>query len=241
MKSDLPGLTSGGWQLNPHGHLKKVRALWTSSGISLPVGVPPHLLFVSHHPPRITLAACLAECLFLESGVVFATLERGWLGFVGVLDEPDTSWQAGTAVTRSTKDAGQLAEQLGGPRRDSPSNSPLRKPHRLGTIWFGRKTWFVAMLSISCWKEQVTCRMVLNRALTCSGGTCSLARPTSWAWMFRKASLVCHLATAKAAARSGVARGKTEVRWDSCSCSLGMNSSMVLRASFPACRASASS
>ena len=144
-------------------------------------------------------------------------------------------------MTCSTKDAGQLAEQLGGPRRDSPSNSPLWEPHRLGMIWFGRKTWFIAILSISCQKEQVTCRMVFKRALTCSGGTCSLARPTSWAWMFDKASSVCRLATAKAAARSGVARGKTEVRWDSCSYSSGMNSSMVSRASFPACQASASS
>ena len=107
-----------------------------------------------------------------------------------VLDELDMFWQAGTAVTHSTKDAGQLAEQLGGPRRDSPSNNPLREPHRLGTIWFGRKIWFVAMLSISCQKEQVTCRMVLKRAPTCSGGTCSLARATSWAWMFRSASSV---------------------------------------------------
>ena len=77
--------------------------------------------------------------------------------------------EAGTAVTCSTKDAGQLAEQLGGPRRDSPSNIPLQEPHRLGMIWFRRKTWFVAMLSISCRKEQVTCRMVLKRAPTCSG------------------------------------------------------------------------
>ena len=119
--------------------------------------------------------------------------------------------------------------------------TPYRKPHRLGTIWFGRKTWFVAMLSISCQKEQITCRMVLKRALTCSGGTCSLARSTSWAWMFRRASSVCRLATAKAAAKSGVTQRKTEVRWGSCSCSSGMNSSMVSRASFPACRASASS
>ena len=169
--------------------------------------------------PQNNPAACLAECFFPESGVVFAAPERGWLGFVGVLDEPDTFWQAGTAVTHSTKDAGQLAKQLGGPSRDSPSNNPLREPHRLGSIWFGRKTWFVAMLSISCRKEQVTCRMVLKRAPTCSGGTCSLARSTSWAWMFRRASSVCRLATAKATARSGVARGKTEVRWGSRSCS----------------------
>ena len=123
--------------MNPHGHLKKVWALWTSSGISLPVGVPPHLLFVSHRSPQNNPVACLAECFFLESGVVFTTPERGWLGFVGVLDEPDTSWQAGTAVTRSTKDAGQLPEQLGGPRRDNPSNSPLWEPHRIGNdlVW----------------------------------------------------------------------------------------------------------
>ena len=177
----------------------------------------------------------------LESGVVFAAPEGGGLGFVGVLDEPGMFWQVGTAVTRSTKDAGQLAEQLAGPRRDSPSNNPLWEPHRLGMIWFGRKTWFIAMLSISCRKEQVTCRMVLKRAPTCSGDTCSLARFTSWVWMFRRASSVCCLATAKAAARSGVARGKTGVRWGSYSSSLGMNSRMELRASFPACRASASS
>ena len=97
------------------------------------------------------------------------------------------------------------------------------------------------MLSISCQKEQVTCRMVLKRAPACSGGMCSLARPTSWAWMFHRASSVCHWDTTNAAARSGVARGKTEVRWDSCSCSSGINSSMVSRASFPACRVSANS
>ena len=90
--------------------------------------------------PQNNPAACLAKCFFPESGVVFAAPERGWLGFVGVLNEPDTAWQAGTAVTRSTKYAGQLAEQLGGSRRDNPSNSPLQEPHRLGTIWFRRKT-----------------------------------------------------------------------------------------------------
>ena len=148
-------------------------------------------------------------------------------------------WHAGTAVTRSTKDVGQLAEQLGGPRRDSPSNNPLREPHKLGTIWLGRKTWFVAMLSISCRKEQVTCRMVFNRAPACSSGICSLARSTSWEWMFRRASSVYRLATAKAGARRRVALGKTGVSWGSCSS--GMNSRMESRASFPACRASSSS
>ena len=87
--------------------------------------------------PQNNLVACLAECFFPESGVVFAAPEGAWLGFVGVLDEPGTFWQAGTAMTCSTKDAGQLAEQLGGLRRDSPSNNPLREPHRLGMIWFG--------------------------------------------------------------------------------------------------------
>ena len=52
--------------------------------------------------PQNNPAACLAECFFPESGVVFAALERGWLGFVGVLDKPDTSWQVGMAVTCST-------------------------------------------------------------------------------------------------------------------------------------------
>ena len=137
MRSNLLGLTSRGWRLNPHGHSKKVRALWTSSSASLPVDVPLHLLFISHRPPQNNLAACFAKCFFLESGVVFAIPERDWLGFVRVLDELDTFWQVGTAVTRSTKDAGQLAEQLGGLRRDSPSNNPLREPHRLVTIWFG--------------------------------------------------------------------------------------------------------
>ena len=140
--------------------------------------------------PQNNSVACFTECFFPESGVVFAAPERGWLGFVGVLDELDTFWLAGMAVTHSTKDVGQLAEQLGGPRRDSPSNNPLWEPHRLGTIWFERNTWFVAMLSISCRKEQVTCRMVLKGALTCSGGRCSLARVTSWAWMFHSASSV---------------------------------------------------
>ena len=117
-------------------------------------------------------AACLADwCgFFPESGVVFEAPEEGRLDFVGVWDEPGTFWHAGTAVTRSTKVTGQLAEQLGGPRRDSPSNNPLQDPYRFGTIWLGRKTWFVAMLSISCRKEQVTCRMVFNRTPACSSG-----------------------------------------------------------------------
>ena len=54
VKPDLQGLALGGWQLNPHGHPKKVRALWTSSSTSLPVCAPPHLLFLLPHPPRIT-------------------------------------------------------------------------------------------------------------------------------------------------------------------------------------------
>ena len=126
-------------------------------------------------------ATCLADCcdFFPESGVVFTALEGGWLDFVGVLDEPGTFWGVGTAVTHSTKEAGQLAEQLGGPRKDSPSNNPVWEPHRLGTIWLGRKTWLVAMLSISCRKEQVTCKMVLRKALACSLGTCSLTRSNS--------------------------------------------------------------
>ena len=142
--------------------------------------------FLLASSPQNNLAACLADwCdFFPESGVVFITPERGRLDFVGVLDEPGMFWQVGMAVTHSTKDACQLAKQLGGPRRDSPSNNPLREPHRLGTTWLSRKTWFVAMLSISCQKEQVTCRMVLKRAPTCSWGTCSLARSTSWVWMF---------------------------------------------------------
>ena len=190
----------------------------------------PLALFPQNNP-----VACLADwCdFFPESGVVFAAPDRGWLDFVGVLDEPGTFWQAGTAVTLSTKDAGQLAKQLGEPRRDSPSNNPLQEPHRLGMIWVGMKTWFVAMLSISCLKEQVNCRMVLKRAPTCSWGTYSLARSTSWVWMFRRASSVCHLATTKARARRWVAWGKTGVSWGSCSS--GMNSRMESRASFPAC------
>ena len=185
--------------------------------------------------PQNNPAACLADwCdFFPESGVVFAAPERGWLDLVRVLDEPGTFWQVGMAVTHSTKDAGQLAKQLGGPRRDNPSNNPLWEPHRLGTIWVRMKTWFIAMLSISSQKEQVSCRMVLKRAPTCSGGTCSLARSTSWVWMFHRASSVCRLDTAKAGARRWVARGKTGVSWGSCS--LGMNSRMELRASFLAC------
>ena len=34
--------------------------------------------------PQNNPAACLAECFFPESGVVFATPERGWLGFVSL-------------------------------------------------------------------------------------------------------------------------------------------------------------
>ena len=159
-------------------------------------------------------AACLANwCGFLpESGVVFAVLGGGTLDLVGVFEEPGTFWHAGTAMTRSTKDTGQLAEQLGGPRRDSPSNNPRREPHRLGTIWLGRRTWLVAMLSISCRKEQDTCRMVLKKAPACSWGICSLPRSTSWVWMFRRASLVCRQATARTRARRRVALGKTRVR-----------------------------
>ena len=128
------------------------------------------------------LATCLADCcdFFSESGVALTALEGGWLALVGVLDEPGTFCEAGVAMTRSTKEAGQLAEQLGGPRRDSPSNNPQQEPHRLGTIWLGRKTWLVAMLSISCRKEQVTCKMVLKKAPACSSGTCSLTRSDSW-------------------------------------------------------------
>ena len=126
-------------------------------------------------------AACLAEwCdFFPDSGVVFAAPGSGRLDLVGVFEEPGTFWQAGMAVTHSTKDAGQLAAQLGGPSRDNPSNNPLWEPHRLGTIWHGRRTWFVAMLSISCRKEQDNCRMVLKKALACSCGICSLPRSTS--------------------------------------------------------------
>ena len=129
-----------------------------------------------------SLVACLAELcgFFLDSGVVFATPGGEKLDLVGVCEEPGTFLQAGTAVTRSTKDTGQLTEQLGGPRRDNPSNYPLQKPHRLGTIWLWRKTWFVAMLSISCRKEQDNCRMVLKKAPACSWGICSLPRSTSW-------------------------------------------------------------
>ena len=165
VRPDLQGLTSGGWQLNPRGHLKKVWALWTSSSTSLPVSVPPHLLFFLPRPPRITWwLVWLIGVVSSRSLELFSQLWRkGRLDFVGVWDEPGMFWHVGTAVTRSTKDAGQLAEQLGGPRRDSPSNNPLREPHKFGTIWLGRKTWFIAMLSISCQKEQVTCRMVFNR------------------------------------------------------------------------------
>ena len=65
--------------------------------------------------PQNNPAACFAECFFPELGVVFTIPERDWLGFVRVLDKLDMFWQASTAVTRSTKDTGQLAEQLEGP------------------------------------------------------------------------------------------------------------------------------
>ena len=58
--------------------------------------------------------ACLADwCgFFPESGVVFAAPGGGKLDLVGVCEEPGMFWHAGMAVIRSTKDAGQLAEQL---------------------------------------------------------------------------------------------------------------------------------
>ena len=132
--------------------------------------------------PQNNLVTCLADwCdFFPESGVAFTAPEWGGLDFVRVLDEPGTFWGAGMAVTRSTNEAGQLAKQLGGPRRDSPSSNPLWEPHRLGMIWLGRNTWLVAMLSISCRKEQVTCKMVLRKAPALSSGTCSLTRSDSW-------------------------------------------------------------
>ena len=161
-------------------------------------------------------AACLAEwCgFFLDSGVVFATPGGGRLDLVGVFEELGTFWHVGMAVTHSTKDAGQLAEQLGGPRRDNPSNNPQWEPHRLGTIWLGSRTWLVAMLSISCWKEQDTCRMVLKKAPACSWGICSLPRSTSWVWMFRRASSVCRRATARTGGKKLGCLGKdrSEVR-----------------------------
>ena len=66
-------------------------------------------------------AACLADwCGFLpESGVVFAAPGGGRLDLVGVFEKPGTFWHAGTAVTDSTKDTGQLAEQL-----ESPMGAP---------------------------------------------------------------------------------------------------------------------
>ena len=112
-------------------------------------------------------------------------------------------------VTCSTNEAGQLAEQLGGPKRDSPSNNPLWVPHKVGMIWLGRKTWLVAMLSISCQKEQVTCRIVLKKALVCLGGTCSFTKSDSWVWMFRKARSVCHRAAIRAGSRISAIQGKT--------------------------------
>ena len=95
---------------------------------------------------------CLIDgCDFLpESGVAFTTPEARALGFAGVLDKPGTSWGMGTAVNRSTNEAGQLAEQLGGPKRDSPSNNPLWVPHKVGMIWLGRKTgWWPCCPSLA--------------------------------------------------------------------------------------------
>ena len=172
-----------------HGHLKRAQApvdFFRSFSSSLRASTSSFPLASSF---QNNPAACLANwCGFLpESGVVFATPGGGRLDLVGVCEEPGTFWHAGMAVTHSTKDAGQLAEQLGGPRRDSPSNNPRREPHSLGTIWLRRRTWFLAMLSISCQKEQVTCRMVLKKAPACSWGICSLPRSTSWVWMFCRA------------------------------------------------------
>ena len=42
--------------------------------------------------PQNNPLACLAECFFPESGVVFAAPEGAWLGFVGVLDKPGMFW-----------------------------------------------------------------------------------------------------------------------------------------------------
>ena len=97
--------------------------------------MPLHPLFLSPGPPRTTRRlAWQIGVTSSQSPELLSPLQKGegW-DFVRVLDEPGTFWGAGTAVTHSTNEAGQLAEQLGGPRRDSPSNNPLREPHRLGT------------------------------------------------------------------------------------------------------------
>ena len=46
----------------------------------------------------------------------------------------------GSADTHSTREAGQLAGQFGGPNRVKPSIRVRLTPHKFGTIWLGRMT-----------------------------------------------------------------------------------------------------
>ena len=55
-----------------------------------------------------------------DSGFAFPVPDpEGVLCFAGVLGKSDTSWGVDTAVIHSTNEAGQLAEQLGGPKNTS--------------------------------------------------------------------------------------------------------------------------
>ena len=60
--------------------------------------------------------------------------------FIGVVSLAGAVLLIGSAVTRSTREAGQLAGQLSGPRRVRPSIRVWLTPHRLGMTCPGRMT-----------------------------------------------------------------------------------------------------
>ena len=53
-------------------------------------------------------------------------------GFAGVVGAVGSTFVDGPLVIRSTREAGQLAGQVGGPSRERPSITPRLTPHKLG-------------------------------------------------------------------------------------------------------------
>ena len=127
------------------------------------------LFFLS---PQNIPAACWIGCVFfLDPGVNLLAL--GLPGLVGVFADPDWPEVPGTGATHSTREAGQLAEQLGG--ATSPSKTSRRALHTLGTSWLPGNSRFMAISSIWCRKEQVIGRIVLKNTPARSG-------PATWVW-----------------------------------------------------------